>query len=102
MNGLLALRNLVLRPWRSLFLLFGYGLGVAVMIVGTGFIALLTAAAAQRFLAADIREEVEEGAEAVEFSEAQILRELGQIREQLDRLHAAVERRMRDARRPPA
>jgi hypothetical protein len=30
---LLALRNLVLRPWRSVFLLFGYSLGVAVMIV---------------------------------------------------------------------
>ncbi|HVE35825.1 MAG TPA: hypothetical protein VNC18_19825 [Gemmatimonadaceae bacterium] len=33
MTTLLALRNLALRPWRSLFLLFGYGLGVAVMIV---------------------------------------------------------------------
>ena len=33
MTALLALRNLVLRPWRSLFLLIGYGLGVAVMIV---------------------------------------------------------------------
>jgi hypothetical protein len=33
MIGLLALRNLVLRPWRSVFLLFGYSLGVAVMIV---------------------------------------------------------------------
>ena len=33
MIGRLALRNLVLRPWRSVFLLFGYGLGVAVMIV---------------------------------------------------------------------
>jgi hypothetical protein len=30
---LLALRNLVHRPWRSVFLLFGYGLGVGVMIV---------------------------------------------------------------------
>lgn len=30
---LLALRNLVLRPWRSAFLLFGYSLGVGVMIV---------------------------------------------------------------------
>jgi hypothetical protein len=29
----LALRNLADRPWRSLFLLFGYGLGVGVMIV---------------------------------------------------------------------
>lgn len=33
MIGLLALRNLVLRPWRSVFLLLGYSLGVAVMIV---------------------------------------------------------------------
>lgn len=33
MTALLALRNFVLRPWRSIFLLFGYGLGVAVMIV---------------------------------------------------------------------
>jgi len=31
--GLLSFRNLTLRPWRSLFLLLGYGLGVAVMIV---------------------------------------------------------------------
>jgi hypothetical protein len=30
---LLALRNLALRPWRSAFLLLGYSLGVAVMIV---------------------------------------------------------------------
>jgi len=63
--------------------------GVAVMTLGTGFIALLTAAAAQRFLAADRREDIEEGVENVEFSEAQILGELRQIREQLDRLHAA-------------
>jgi hypothetical protein len=33
MIALLALRNLVLKPWRSAFLLFGYCLGVAVMIV---------------------------------------------------------------------
>ena len=30
---LLALRNLAYRPWRSVFLLLGYGVGVAVMIV---------------------------------------------------------------------
>jgi len=29
----LAFRNLLVRPWRSAFLLFGYSLGVAVMIV---------------------------------------------------------------------
>jgi hypothetical protein len=33
MIGRLALRNLVLRPWRSAFLLLGYSLGVAVMVV---------------------------------------------------------------------
>jgi ABC-type transport system, involved in lipoprotein release, permease component len=33
MIGRLALRNIVLRPWRSAFLLLGYSLGVAVMIV---------------------------------------------------------------------
>ena len=33
MIALLALRSLANRPWRSLFLLFGYSLGVGVMIV---------------------------------------------------------------------
>ena len=33
MIALLALRSLASRPWRSLFLLFGYALGVGVMIV---------------------------------------------------------------------
>jgi hypothetical protein len=33
MIALLALRNLVLRPWRSAFLLLGYSLGVGVMVV---------------------------------------------------------------------
>lgn len=33
MIGKLAMRNLTLRPWRTLFLLGGYSLGVAVMIV---------------------------------------------------------------------
>jgi len=33
MIGLLALKNLVLRPWRTAFLLLGYSLGVGVMIV---------------------------------------------------------------------
>ena len=33
MIRLLALRNLTLKPWRSVFLLFGFSMGVAVMIV---------------------------------------------------------------------
>src|SRR5512141_1781349 len=33
MISLLALRNIIYRPWRSVLLFFGYGVGVAVMIV---------------------------------------------------------------------
>jgi hypothetical protein len=33
MIGILARRNLTLRPWRSALLLGGFGLGVGVMIV---------------------------------------------------------------------
>ena len=33
MIRLLAARNLMLKPWRSVFLLFGFSMGVAVMIV---------------------------------------------------------------------
>lgn len=33
MIGLLARRNLTLKPWRTVFLLFGFSMGVAVMIV---------------------------------------------------------------------
>src|SRR6476646_11199511 len=33
MIGQLALRNLTYRPWRSLLMFFGFGVGVAVMIV---------------------------------------------------------------------
>ncbi len=33
MISLLAFRNIVFRPWRSVLLFFGYGVGVAVMIV---------------------------------------------------------------------
>jgi voltage-gated potassium channel len=71
----------------------GRVVGAAVMVVGTGFIALLTAAAAQRFLAAAVHEEVEEGVEEVELTEAEILRELRQVQARLDRLQASIERR---------
>ena len=33
MIGSLAFRNILYRPWRSVLLFFGYGVGVAVMIV---------------------------------------------------------------------
>ena len=33
MISLLAFRNIIYRPWRSVLLFFGYGVGVSVMIV---------------------------------------------------------------------
>jgi voltage-gated potassium channel len=71
----------------------GRAVGAVVMIVGTGFIALLTAAAAQRFLENEIREDVATAVGDVELSEAEILAELRRVREQIDRLAEAVERR---------
>jgi voltage-gated potassium channel len=71
----------------------GRAVGAVVMIVGTGFVALLTAAAAQKFLAAEIQRDVEKAVGDAELTEAQILDELGRVRDQLDRLTAALERR---------
>jgi voltage-gated potassium channel len=58
---------------------------IALMLVGIGFIAILTGAIAERFLAAQIDEAVE-AAEEVEATEADVLSELSEIRTRLDRL----------------
>jgi hypothetical protein len=50
-----------------------------------------TAAAAQRFLAAEIQHDVQTVREDVELTEGEILVELGRVRDQLDRLTAALE-----------
>jgi len=71
----------------------GRGVGAVVMIIGTGFVALLTAAAAQRFLAAEIQRDVDVAVDDVYLSEAEILAELHRVHQQLDRLTAAIERR---------
>jgi hypothetical protein len=63
------------------------------MIVGTGFIALLTAAAAQKFLATEIQRDVDVAVDDVHLTEAEIMDELRKVRDQLDRLTVALERR---------
>ena len=63
-----------------------------ILIVGIGFVALLTGAFAQRFLAPEIAE-IEEELEEEELSaEAVALRELRSVQEQLQALEVAVER----------
>lgn len=63
-----------------------------VLIVGIGFVALLTGAFAQRFLAPEIAEFEEELEEEQMTAEALALRELRNVQEQLQTLAAAVER----------
>lgn len=70
-------------------------LGMALMLVGIGFIAVLTGAVAERFLAGRIEESQEEVTGEVEHAEAEVLAELREITE---RLHA-LERRL-GSRRP--
>jgi voltage-gated potassium channel len=69
----------------------GRALGIAIMLIGIGFIAIITGAVAERFLAAEV-----EGADAVveevEATEAEVLAELRKVRSQLERLEARVSR----------
>jgi voltage-gated potassium channel len=70
-----------------------------ILIIGIGFVALLTGAFAQRFLGPEITE-VEEELESERMSaEAIAMRELRSVREQLQALEVAVER-MIDQRAP--
>ncbi len=67
-----------------------------ILIVGIGFVALLTGAFAQRFLGPEIAE-VEAELEAEQLSaEAIALRELHSVREQLEALEIAIERMVDD------
>jgi voltage-gated potassium channel len=65
---------------------YGRVIGIVVMLVGIGFIAVLTAALAQRFLAAEVREEVVE----LEAVEDDVLEEIREVMARLQRLEARV------------
>jgi voltage-gated potassium channel len=68
----------------------GRVLGMAVMLVGIGFLTMLIGAAAERFVARDVQEEVEEVERELSEADAQVLRELRAMRGQLDALETAV------------
>ena len=69
----------------------GRVLAIALMLVGIGFIAILTGAIAERFLAAEI-EGVAEGVEETAATEGELLAELRAIRTRLDRLEGRLGR----------
>jgi voltage-gated potassium channel len=75
-------------------------LAIGVMLVGIGFMATLTAALAQRFLASSVRE-VEQSMEELDVEEAQLLDEIRMLGRRLDRIERALERLdSRRSRRP--
>ena len=64
----------------------GRALGMALMVIGIGFVAVLTGALAGRFLAARIEETQEELSDAFEEAELDVLGELHEIAERLNTL----------------
>jgi voltage-gated potassium channel len=70
---------------------FGRVIGMVVMLVGIGFIAVLTGAVAQRFLASQLGELVE-AEEEIEATDAELLAELREVRSRLDRLESRLSR----------
>jgi voltage-gated potassium channel len=71
-------------------------IGIAIMLVGIGFIAILTGAVAQRFLVPQFEEVSEleaETASGIELAEADILTEIREIGARLRQLESRLERR---------
>ncbi len=66
---------------------------IGVLVVGIGFVAVLTGAVAQRFLVSQI-EGVAEAAEGIEATDTEVLAELREVRSRLDRLEARLGRRV--------
>ena len=67
-------------------------LAVILMVVGVGFVAILTGVVAQRFVVPVLEEETEEVEDEVEAASDAILRELRDIRTRLGDLETAVQR----------
>jgi voltage-gated potassium channel len=77
-----------IRPYTDL----GRVIAIAVMLVGIGFIAILTAAMAERFVVRDVQEEAAEVTQEVEEAEASVLRELHEITRRLNALESRLSR----------
>src|SRR5690242_15513277 len=69
----------------------GRFIAIVVMIVGIGFVAILTAAIAQRFVAVQVGQQVEDAEEVLEATEEQVLAEIRDIGSRLQVLEASVQ-----------
>ena len=70
----------------------GRAIAIAVMVVSIGFVAMLTAAIAQRFIVHEVEAEIERALSPVEEDEREILAELAEARQRL----TSIETRLRD------
>ena len=70
---------------------------IGVLVVGIGFVAVLTGAVAQRFLASQI-EDVAVAADEVEATDAEVLAELREVKSQLARLEIRLSQRALSSR----
>lgn len=68
-------------------------LAIVIMLVGIGFVAVLTGAIAERFLSPDLKVEAEEVEQELDAASDAIVRELRELRGRLDGLEAAVRQR---------
>jgi voltage-gated potassium channel len=67
----------------------GRAIAIVVMIVGIGFLTLLIGAAAERFVSMEVGP-IAEAEETLATTEAEMLREVGEIRDRLGRLEASI------------
>lgn len=70
----------------------GRAIAIAVMVVSIGFVAMLTAAIAQRFIVHEVEAEIERALSPVEEEEREILAEIAAARQRL----TSIETRLRD------
>lgn len=70
---------------------WGRVITIVLLIVGIGFVAVVTGAVAERFLATEM-DEVEETVEEIEATDAEVLAELREVRARLDRLEVRLSR----------
>ena len=73
----------------------GRALSIAVMTIGIGFVAMITGAVAQRFVAPEAEEDAAEVEQRVDAASAAILDELRSLHRRLDALESAVARQPR-------
>jgi voltage-gated potassium channel len=79
----------------------GRAIAVAVMLVGIGFLTLVIGAISQRFIAAEVELVEEEVAEGLHETD-QVLAELREVMERLQRVEMSVQRLGRDERSTPS